>query len=375
MNRWSGITYSLTIALASLNACAVDTGLGDEELEEYLGASEDEIIGGFTPFPGKNPWLARITLNGAHWCGGSLIHPQWLLTAGHCVDGVTMSNLHVIMGDHFTNANDGTEQTRTVAQMIRHPNFGYSSNAPFNDVALLQVSSAFTIGAGAQTVALGTSAPEVVGTVAGWGWTSAPGGSSSTVIQQANARIWANTVCNDAPLARNLFGGEICAGTGTLGVCHGDSGGPLTHTEAGRQTQLGVVSWGRGGQCDTHQVYARVATYRNWIVNTVGVPLRGDVRMTWGGNLSAGSVQLRCWNSGEIQSAPTDVRGVEISLDCDNSWVLATCNLTNANRSIDGFDKTVNGVQTGLSYGNSSASAWHFVQPGSVVEFDCSVTD
>jgi secreted trypsin-like serine protease len=52
-----------------------------------------EIVGGGPSTPGEWPWQVAL-INGAgvgpnflddQFCGGSLIHPQWVLTAGHCV--------------------------------------------------------------------------------------------------------------------------------------------------------------------------------------------------------------------------------------------------------------------------------------------------
>lgn len=51
-----------------------------------------QIIGGYRAARGQFPWQVFITMDQSSSCGGSLINPQWVLTAAHCVLGYFFMN-------------------------------------------------------------------------------------------------------------------------------------------------------------------------------------------------------------------------------------------------------------------------------------------
>eukprot|EP01026_Neomeris_dumetosa_P048732 TRINITY_DN4226_c0_g1_i11.p1 TRINITY_DN4226_c0_g1~~TRINITY_DN4226_c0_g1_i11.p1 ORF type:complete len:363 (+),score=38.85 TRINITY_DN4226_c0_g1_i11:44-1090(+) len=70
--------------------------------------------------------------------------------------------------------------------------------------------------------------------------------------------------------------GMLCAQGEAADSCSGDSGGPLVYYSSGEIYLVGIVSWGFGrSQCETQRdvthpgVYADVSQYENWIQNIV----------------------------------------------------------------------------------------------------------
>lgn len=52
-----------------------------------LVGSQDRIVGGTDAFIQDWPWQVSLQQGGQHTCGGSLVSPQWVVTAAHCFSG------------------------------------------------------------------------------------------------------------------------------------------------------------------------------------------------------------------------------------------------------------------------------------------------
>jgi secreted trypsin-like serine protease len=235
-------------------------------------ARGDEIINGTVPPIGVRPWLAQIGSSfEPHSCGGSLLAPDWVLTAAHCVVGYDTSDFTIVLGEHDRSTLDGFEQLSAIDYVVVHPDYGAGPlPVDHNDVALIHLASPVTLNSRVQVIrpAIGDDGPGSTATVSGWGWT-APFGSPSTILMETSLPIEASSTCDAAPeLHRDLFPDELCAGYPDFqgGACHTDSGGPLAVQRPGGTWELvGVVSWGQDTICGTYTVFARVTSHIGWI--------------------------------------------------------------------------------------------------------------
>jgi len=219
----------------------------------------ERIVGGSQATRGEFPWIVQIK-RGGHYCGGSIVNNNWIVTAAHCAVA-SVSGYQIVAGEHNLSQNEGSEQTRSVSSITRHPN--YNSNTLANDIAVMRVNSPFTFNANVQPANIPnagfTPATNVV--AAGWG-TLTEGGSLPNVLMKVTVPMVSLASCRASYGSGSILNGMICAGTGGRDSCQGDSGGPL-HSGT---TLAGIVSWGSGCARPNYPgVYTETAYFAAWI--------------------------------------------------------------------------------------------------------------
>jgi trypsin len=228
---------------------------------------------------------------GGHFCGGSLVREDWVVTAAHCVIGDSPNDIEVVIGLHNVNGTTGSV-TRNVSEIIIHPQ--YSSWSLDNDYALLRLSSPITNFEPIQLITDTAHDEEpIMSTVMGWGATQS-GGWSSSLLLEVDVPI--DNSCgnySNSSITNNM----VCAGDSNGGEdsCQGDSGGPLIMTNSdGEYELIGIVSWGYGcAEAGYPGVYSKVWSKLDWFFSYIGEPednfvvdLYGDVNFDYTLNIN-----------------------------------------------------------------------------------------
>lgn len=226
---------------------------GIAETADTLSISH-RIVGGREAAPGDWPWMAALirsyssSYNSGQFCGGSLIHPNWVVTAGHCASGESPSDVDVALNVHDL-LNDAGERVN-VKRIIVHPS--YDNYTLDFDIALLELEhkvSYETISPVSENFVLEGQ----LSIVMGWGKTDYNTYSYSSKLMEVLIPIISNETCNAAfnafnpqyyhdDITENMF----CAGfvQGGRDACIGDSGGPLIVWDGSGWKLAGLVSWG-----------------------------------------------------------------------------------------------------------------------------------
>ncbi len=250
---------SIAIAAASLTFTNSDV---------LASTKVSRIIGGVESVANSYPWIVSLqTQDGEHFCGASLIAPDWVMTAAHCVEEESPSMIKAVISEYDLTQSEPSEQVRQIKQIVSHDEYGDD-----HDIALLQLNEAVThqIISRASPEQLEAIAAGTPLKVMGWGNRQVDGEDFPNVLHEVTVNKTQQAECAEAyeQIGTEITSNMICAGVpgGGKDSCQGDSGGPLVMQYDNQWLQLGIVSFGEGcAMPDFKGVYTNVAAYQDWI--------------------------------------------------------------------------------------------------------------
>lgn len=262
-------------------------------------AQQPRIINGKPASTSTYPWMASLFIQGnkdsdnGGGCGGSLIAPDWILTAAHCfqneegnaiADDPASLTTVTLNTDNIVDVAAGAI-VRSAKRVIIHPSYNpnkeVSENVHDFDIALIELSTSVSLAPiKLYTGAIPAHLPTIV---AGWGATVGEDGSgpSDTLLhtQLVSSTAEACNLANEGLITSNMFCADGYTDFDTSDTCQGDSGGPLFVNMSQGSMQLGITSFGGSdnANCGTPGspgVYASISALAGFInENVTGMSL------------------------------------------------------------------------------------------------------
>nr|XP_054763865.1 uncharacterized protein LOC129270519 [Lytechinus pictus] len=234
---------------------------------------EPLIVGGQLAQHGEWPWIASLLENDNPLCGATLITPDWLLTAAHCIQILNDGSVYsILMGTtDIIDVDVDTYQQEYADEVYIHPN--YHQDHTDWDIALIHLRRPMNLTDFVTTACLptrdmrGEFSPGRAVTMSGWG-TLFQGGRLTQKLREVTVPLVNHTLCQEEYYPFNITDNMICTGPieGGKDSCQGDSGGP-TVTKLGDQWWLiGVIIGGVGCAVPGFRgVSSDTIAYQDWI--------------------------------------------------------------------------------------------------------------
>ncbi|XP_023295403.2 trypsin-like [Lucilia cuprina] len=227
---------------------------------------DGRIVNGVDTTIQAHPYQVSLqTNNGFHFCGGSIISEDIVVTAAHCMQSYKAYQFKVRLGS--TEYDNGGELV-AVKSFKYHE--GYNPETMVNDVAVIKLATPVRESSKVRYIKLAEKTPATGTTAVVTGWGSKCFLFCQTapkVLQEVEVDIVDEKACASSEYK---YGDQIketmlCAYAVKKDACQGDSGGPLV----AKNQLVGVVSWGKGCAVAGYPgVYCDVATVRSWIEKT-----------------------------------------------------------------------------------------------------------
>lgn len=228
----------------------------------YGAAANDTAITGGATETNYTEWrgVVGLILEGRYVCTATLIAPDILVTAAHCIYSTkkgydySCADIAVTGGSHLVNA---PVTVGDCADIRLHEAWTGSFQDGVVDLALIRLTSP----AAQEYYPLRTddTALEEQGIVVGYGFLDPDDSATLAYHRKGNTRIIGKEL---------VYGMHLIELGGESGTCSGDSGGPLFTMNGDRYEMTGVTTAGKGSDClpGSGNMDIDLPRYAEWIV-------------------------------------------------------------------------------------------------------------
>ncbi|XP_011155958.2 transmembrane protease serine 9 [Solenopsis invicta] len=220
-----------------------------------------QIVNGTDAEVGAHPYMVSLRKQNKHFCGGSIISENYILTAAHCLMQFKKpSDLDDVTVHAGTNLLSKSGTVYKPEESIIHPNFNLLLIR--NDVGLLRLNTNIEYNKLVQPISVAKTNSVLEGDpcfLTGWG-TLEFLGKVPDRLQKLDLKVYSQIKCKAS--FWNVRRSHICAfSKNGQGACHGDSGSPLV----ANGIQIGLASFVRPCAVGHPDVYTRVSSFISWI--------------------------------------------------------------------------------------------------------------
>lgn len=224
------------------------------------------IVGGAPVGITDGSWMVSVQKGSSHWCGGSLIREQWVLTDRQCFSSCVpdLSVYRVWLG--VSDLSDASpDRSRRQEVRIAHVVCGPEGS----NLALIRLAKPALPAESVHTLQLpvaGCSISEgLICSMYGWGETKGTGHEG--VLKEVRLPVVSKERCRQQHRGLHIDHSRICAGgTRDEGVCERDYGGPLVCQDGESRVIVGVSVHGRGcARAHRPGLFINVPFYTQWI--------------------------------------------------------------------------------------------------------------
>ncbi|XP_029651282.1 trypsin, alkaline C [Octopus sinensis] len=256
---------NLTSRIIMLSLCCLLVAVAS-----VFAGPETQIVEGTTAADCELPSIVYLILvesaTSIKDCGGTLIDSTHILTAAHCVRGI--SQIYAAYGVNNVRTIE-RKSVKAVSNVVVHEGYINVRSTIKNDIAILTLNESLSEGRCVKFAPMANQG-ENFGTsrciAAGWGDLTYRGKGSEN-LQKVALPIVPYDECKKKSIL-TISDGILCAGDfekGGPSTCEGDSGGPLYCPRSNGQMVLaGITSFGYNCKMEI-SAFSDVGYFRNWI--------------------------------------------------------------------------------------------------------------